>query len=85
MEKLKFGEGAILEDGKEYICYGNIVDNGNDYVYLISNFKPVEIRYAKQAIVNGELQLEIIGNKELKLYLTNLFQEKLGSKFGINN
>ena len=55
MEKLEIGETAILEDNKEFVCFGRIIEQTIDYVYLISNYKPLEIKFAKQNIVNGEL------------------------------
>ena len=48
MEKLEFGETAILEDGSEYVCFARLEENGIDYVYLVSNFKPLKVRFAKQ-------------------------------------
>lgn len=78
LEKLKFGETAVLEDGKEYICFSQLEENGNDYVYLVSSFKPVEVRFAKQKINNGNLELEIIANQEEKEHLLKLFKEKMG-------
>ena len=78
MEKLEFGEVAVLENDKEYVCFANLTENGVDYVYLVSNFKPLEVRFAKQILENGELRLEIIEDQELKQHLFELFQEKMG-------
>ena len=78
MDKLKYGETAVLEDGKEYVCFACLEDQDEDYVYLVSNFKPVEVRFARQQLINGELQLEIIFDKERKFYLYNLFKTKMG-------
>lgn len=78
MDKLKYGETVVLEDGKEYTCFANLEDNGKEYVFLISNSKPVEVRFAEQRLVSGELQIKIILNKELKIYLLNKFTEKYG-------
>ena len=36
MEKLEFGETAVLEDGTEYVCFARLEENGEDYVYLVS-------------------------------------------------
>ena len=74
MEKLEFGETAVLEDGKEFICFKTLTEEGVDYVYLVSNYKPVEVRFAKQTIVNGELLLEIVEDQELKEHLLEAFQ-----------
>lgn len=80
MEKLKFGETAVLENAKEYICFASLEENGVDYVYLVSNFKPLEVRFAKQILINGVLQLEIIQDVQLKQHLFELFKEKLGNQ-----
>lgn len=74
MEKLEFGETAVLENGKEFICFKTLTEDGVDYVYLMSNYKPLEVRFAKQIIVNGELLLEIIEDQELKEHLFAAFQ-----------
>lgn len=76
MEKLEVGEVALLEDGKGFICCSRVEDGGIDYLYLMSNFKPLEIRFAKQEIVNGEIQLTIIGDTNEKIKLLNLFQDR---------
>ncbi len=80
MEKLEFGEIAELEDGKEYICFAGLEENGIDYVYLMSNFKPLEVRFAKQIVNGDELRLEIIEDPELKQHLYESFKEKIGNK-----
>lgn len=74
MEKLEFGETAVLENGKEFICFKTLTEDGIDYVYLVSNSKPLEVRFAKQTIVNGELLLEIVEDQELKEHLFEAFQ-----------
>lgn len=78
MEKLEFGETAVLENGKEYVCFASLEENGVDYVYLVSNFKPLEVRFAKQILINGVLQLEIIEDSNLKQHLFELFKDKIG-------
>ena len=77
MEKLEFGETAFLENGKEYICFSKLEENGNDYVFLVSNSKPLEVRFVKQIIINGELQLQIIEDSELKHHLLELFTKTM--------
>ena len=78
MEKLEFGETAVLENGKEYVCFASLEENGVDYVYLVSNFKPLEVRFAKQIINNGDLLLEIVQDQALKEHLLELFKDKMG-------
>lgn len=79
MEKLEFGETAVLENGKEFICFKTLTEDGIDYVYLVSNYKPLEVRFAKQTIVNGELLLELIVDQELKQHLLESFQSGMTS------
>lgn len=81
MDKLKFGETIVLEDNREYTCFANIEDNGKDYVFLISNFKPVEVKIAEQILIGNDLNFKFITNSELKKYLFNLFQERHKDKF----
>ena len=71
--KIEFGELITLDNNKEYICFSKINDNGIDYVYLISNFKPIEVRFAIEKINNNDVELEIINNQEQKQYIYNLF------------
>lgn len=85
MDKLKIGETAVLEDGREYNCFANLKDNGKEYVFLISNFKPLEVKFAEQRVVAGDLQIKIISDQELKIHLLNCFQEKYGQNFMLNN
>lgn len=83
MEKLEFGETAVLENGKEYVCFASLEDNGEDYVYLVSNFKPLEVRFAKQILTEGSLQLEIVQDPTLKQHLFELFNTKIGNRNGL--
>ena len=80
MEKLQFGETAVLENGKEYVCFASLEENGESYVYLVSNFKPLEVRFAKQTLINGVLQLQIVQDTDLKQHLFELFKIKIGNQ-----
>ena len=71
--KLEVGELITLDNNKEYICFSKINDKGIDYVYLISNFKPIQIRFAIEKVNNNDIELEIINNQEQKKYVYNLF------------
>ncbi len=82
MEKLQFGETAVLEDGKEYVCFCELEDNGNSYVYLVTASKPVEVCFAKQRLENDNLVLDLVSNQNEKEHLLALFQEKMGSYIG---
>lgn len=74
--KIETGEIITLSNNKEYICFSTLTDNGIDYLYLMSNFKPLEIRFAIQKIVNNEIVIEIINDFNEKQRILKLFQEK---------
>lgn len=80
MDKLQFGETAVLEDGKEYVCFCELEDNGNSYVYLVTASKPVEVCFARQRLENGNLELDLISDQNEKERLLALFQERMGKK-----
>ena len=67
------GEIISLENGKEYIIFSNIEEKGVNYLYLMSNFKPIEIMFA---IEKYDSKIEIIGDPELKEKVLNLFKQK---------
>ena len=73
MELLETGEIATVEENKEFICLAAKELNGSNYVYLISNYKPLEVRFCKQYIDNGVLKMDIITDPDLKKELLNLF------------
>lgn len=73
MDLLEVGEIAELEDGKEFICIAKKELNGRSYVYLMSNYKPLEVRFATQYIENGELKIMIVESHEEKVKLLSLF------------
>jgi len=76
MEKVETGEIIELENGKEYICFSTLQDEGKEYIFLMSNFKPLEIRFARQYEQDGEILLEIVGDRATKERLLALFKAK---------
>lgn len=74
--KIEAGELITLSNNKEYVCFSTLEDNGVDYVYLMSNFKPLEIRFGIQKIVDNEIQIQIINKLEEKQKVLKLFQDK---------
>ena len=72
-------KGDVVElDGKEYICFDKAIDNGIEYFYMISNFKPVEIRIVKSSYnENNEEKLEFIFEKEEKEKAWDLFKKTI--------
>lgn len=78
MEKLEFGETAVLDNDKEFVCFASLEEDGVSYAYLVSNYKPLEVRFAKQIIDGDNLLLEIVQDQELKQHLFELFQNGFG-------
>lgn len=68
------GEVIILEN-KEYICVANAEYENESYIFLMSNFKPTEIKFAKKIPNEYDIQLEIINNKKEKEILLQLFSK----------
>ena len=70
-------KGEIISiDNKEYICVDKKKEDNNSYVFLMSNFKPLEIRFAKLVNIEGnDIKLEIINDQEEKQKLLALFQK----------
>lgn len=70
---IKEGQIIKLNDDKEYIVIKKISAHSFNYVYLITNDKPLEVLIATEKTVNGSLELdEIKDNKELDYALTLL-------------
>lgn len=78
---MNFEEGELitLESGKEYLIVSTINFENNNYVYLFSNFKPLEIKLGKQINENGETKIEMITTKEEKEQIMQLFTDKLNT------
>lgn len=76
MEKLEFGETAVLENGKEYVVFGTTEENDKEYVYLVTTSKPLEVRFATQQIIDGELMLKMVEDQEEKEHLLETFQSQ---------
>lgn len=75
--KIERGEIITLSNNKEYICCATVSDDGIDYVYLMSNFKPVEVKFAKQNFIDDNIELTIINNQEEKQKVLKLFQNAI--------
>ena len=72
--KTRICDVAVLEDGKEFVVFKATNHNGFDYVYLMSNFKPLEVKFAKQIPDGDGIKLEIVTDQAEKEELLNLFQ-----------
>ncbi len=80
MDKIKFGETIELENGKEYVCFGELMDDGVDYVYLVSNKMPIEVIFAKQTMSEDDIKLSIVTDKDEKQKLLDLFKDNMSKK-----
>lgn len=73
---LEVGEIIKLNDEKDYIVVEKLNLHNVNYIYLVTNKKPLKILIATEKIVNGELVIdEIKDNDELDYVL---------SKFSLN-
>ena len=73
--KLTDGEVIVLSNNKEYICMATKENNGKDYVLLMSNFKPLEVKFAEQIINGDKVNVRIINNQEEKIDMMKLFDD----------
>ncbi len=76
MDNIMMGEIIELDNGKKYLCFDQIKENDYTYLYLITPNSPVEVKFAKQTINNNDSKITIIGKKEEKQYVLDLFKEK---------
>lgn len=74
---IETGEIITLDNNKEYICFSTLEHEGKHYLYLISNFKPLEIRFGIQTVENNEINIEIINEQQEKQKVLSLFQNKM--------
>lgn len=77
MEKIKAGELIKLENNKEYICFYELEDNNTNYLYLVTQTKPIEVKFAKYNLNDTDDSITIIGNKNEKKYIYDLFKQKM--------
>lgn len=74
---IREGEILTLDNNKEYICLAIKNYKEANYLLLLSNFKPVEIKFAKEVINVENIELVIVNKQEDKLALMELFKDKL--------
>ncbi len=76
--RIEEGEIVELDNGKEYVVYSVIPENEKNYVYLMSNFKPVEMMFAKEVTgtSDDDISLEIIHDQEEKQKVLELFKNQ---------
>ena len=72
---MNYQEGDIIEiKNKEYVIYAIIEKDNNKYYYLMSNFKPVEILFAKNTGIDGDDKLLLINDQQEKIQVFDLFK-----------
>ena len=75
--RIEEGEIVELDNGKQYVVYSVIPENEKNYVYLMSNFKPVEMMFAKEIAGEGsDISLEIIKDQDEKQKVLELFKNQ---------
>lgn len=68
---MQVGQIVKLNDNKEYIIINKMNLHNINYVYLMTNSKPLEIMIATEKLVNGDIVLdEIKDNDELDYVLS---------------
>ena len=74
---IEVGQVISLNDNKEYIVVSKINLHNINYVYLMTNSKPLEIMIATEKLVNGDIVLdEVKNNEELDYVLSKLVLAK---------
>lgn len=68
---MNIGQIVKLDDNKEYIIVDKLNFHNVNYVYLITNSKPLEIMIAVEKIKDGKIMLEEVkDNNELDYVLS---------------
>ena len=69
------GEIVTLEDQREFICYKKIQDGNKTYLFMLSNFKPVEVFFAEEIIRDdGTAYMEKVTDPAVKQRLAPLIK-----------
>ena len=70
------GEIIALSNNKEYICLDTVNDGVDEYIYLLGNFKPAEVRFGILRGTDENMSIEIVNNADQKEKILKLFQSK---------
>ena len=74
MERINFGEVIELENCEEYICFSKIEEDGKHYVFLLSNFKPLVVKFAEEIVDGDQIGIRLVEDPELKAHLFEVFK-----------
>ena len=77
--KLTEGEIIVLNNNKEYICITTINQNNKNYLLLMSNFKPLEIKFAEQYTKDNNIEVRIINNQAEKAEIMEALTNQITS------
>ena len=72
--QLDDGQIITLDNDKDYIVVKKITYDGTEYVYLITDKKPVEVLVAKSQLVNDNIVLTVVDSKDELDRIINLFE-----------
>ena len=78
--KLNPGELITLDGDKQYIVVDRIICNKVNYVYLMSNFKPLDIRFGREILEGEDVSIQMVSDPEEKKYVLEAFVNKNGNK-----
>ena len=76
MKNVEFGEQLTFEDGRDYVCYGIITDDGKNYIFLSNINDKNDKIVAEEKLTNEDLALVIIKNEDELSKLKRLFEQK---------
>ena len=77
MEGFAVGEIINIGDQKEFICYKKVQENDKTYLFMISNFKPLEVFFAEEIVDEDTVKIRKIGDCEEKQKVLALFEADL--------
>lgn len=73
--KLTDGEVVRLSNNKDYICIKSFGLDEKDYMILMGNFRPLEIKFAEQLLNGDKVSVRIIENQEEKLKIMDFIKD----------
>ena len=73
--KIEIGEILTLDNNKEFICLAREKYKDGDYLFLLSNFKPVEVMFAKEIITENGVDLKEVNDQQDKIELMKVFKD----------
>lgn len=78
MEPLKIGEFLTLDNNQEYVVVEVIEQDGKKYLYLVRSDEE-EVLLAEEKIIDNNITVETLGDKDKIIELTQIILERLKS------